>query len=58
MIHVTIKNYHPKGRMCAICRYKHSDCSDLDFSKMQPISKVENDDYVVVKCSKFINELD
>ena len=49
--------FHPKGSMCCVCEKRDSDCSNLEFSKMQPMRQYskENDPNIfkVVKCDEF-----
>jgi hypothetical protein len=44
----------PKGGMCASCLFCMNQCN-LDFKSMQEIEryKVYDDDFIIVKCTKF-----
>lgn len=45
------KAHQPKGGMCAACKHKNKDCSDLPFSEMKPIEKCS--EAIIVKCTEF-----
>lgn len=51
-------SYIPKGGMCASCKNILSKCTDLDFKSMQQIDiiKLNNDDYIIVKCTNFTSK--
>lgn len=41
----------PEGHKCATCKREHSDCSDLDFTKMKIIKRDAS--VTIVKCSEW-----
>ncbi len=45
--------YQPKCSMCAACVHAGDDCSDFDWKKMKPFSRI--DDVIIVICSKFVS---
>jgi hypothetical protein len=45
------KLYQPKGGMCAGCKFKNDNCSELEFSKMPVIDK--DDEVMIVRCIKY-----
>ena len=44
-------DFQPKGGMCASCKKRFHDCSDLDFESM-PILSIELDE-IIVRCTVF-----
>ncbi len=48
-----IFNYQPKGSMCRTCKNVSMDCSNLNFAIMPGISKPDNNNVVVVRCTKY-----
>ena len=54
---MSVKIYHPKGSMCAVCAFAKQDCSGLLFNEMRPMKKYSkaNDPtvFIIVKCGGF-----
>lgn len=46
-----IKEFIPKGGMCAGCKNHSDDCSHLDFESM-PIISIELDE-IIVRCTSY-----
>lgn len=46
--------YQPKGSQCANCKFKHNDCSKLEFHKMRMYSR--DSSVTVVLCNKFASD--
>ena len=49
--HPKRKTSQPKGSMCATCKNRDKDCSELNFESMPPLSI--DDDVIIVRCTEF-----
>lgn len=52
-----LTRFQPKGGMCAACKHKHEDCSDLPFTTMPKLSTAD-DGVVIVRCTWFESSKD
>jgi len=58
-MNMSVKIYHPKGSMCAVCLFSNEDCSKMKFNEMRPMKKYSKSNdptvFVIVKCDGFKN---